>query len=132
MHAQCQCGLLSAEVAGSTDQIVACHCLDCQRRSGSPFGVMAYFPAEMVAISGEAGEFTRTSDIGNAFTTGFCKACGSTVWAKGGTQTRNNRHSGRCICRQGFPQPARSVWEQSMHGWVAMPQNIPHFPRGRT
>jgi hypothetical protein len=48
MHAQCQCGQLSAAISGTTEQIVACHCTDCQRRSGSPFGVVAYFPEAIV------------------------------------------------------------------------------------
>jgi hypothetical protein len=27
--------------------------------------------------------------------------------------------------------PVRSVWEQSMHPWVTMPADIPHFAKGR-
>jgi hypothetical protein len=30
-----------------------------------------------------------------------------------------------------FPPPVRSVWEQSMHHWVTMPEGVQHFARGR-
>src|SRR2546430_4033439 len=39
--------------------VVACHCLDCQRRTGAPFGVGAFYPVEAVAISGTPKQFTR-------------------------------------------------------------------------
>ncbi len=51
MHAQCLCGQLSAELPGPIDQVVACHCTACQRRSGSPFGTIAYYPQGDVAPS---------------------------------------------------------------------------------
>lgn len=58
MQASCQCGSLTATIAdGVEPTVVACHCVDCQKRSGSPFGTMAYYPRDAVAVSGEAREF---------------------------------------------------------------------------
>ena len=132
MHAQCQCGQLAAEVAGTTDQIVACHCHHCQRRSGSPFGLMAYYLADAVKISGDAREFTRPADSGNMFTTGFCPQCGATVWARADQKPGIIGIPVGAFANASFPAPARSVWEQSKHAWVVMPDDIPQFPRGRT
>ena len=74
MQASCQCGNLTAEIAdGAEAMTVACHCIDCQKRSGSPFGVMAYYPDASVAIGGEAREYARPTDSGHTFTTGFIK-----------------------------------------------------------
>jgi len=132
MHAQCQCGQLSAAISGTTDQIVACHCIDCQRRSGSPFGVVAYYVAEQITITGTSSEFTRTTEVGNLFTTGFCPQCGATVWCRGEAKPGVIGIPVGSIADADFPPPVRSVWEQSMHGWVALPANLQHFPRGRT
>jgi hypothetical protein len=132
MHAQCQCGQLSAAISGTTEQIVACHCTDCQRRSGSPFGVVAYFPEAIVEITGTSSEYTRTTDVGNRFTTGFCPQCGTSVWCKGDAKTGVTGITVGSIANPDFPAPVRSVWEQSMHSWVVLPENIAHFPRGRT
>lgn len=42
--AQCCCGALRAEATGEPAFAGACHCPECQRRTGSPFGVSTYFP----------------------------------------------------------------------------------------
>lgn len=131
MRAQCQCGQLSATVTGETDQIVACHCTDCQRRTGAPFGVIAYYPAAQVTLSGDAREFTRTSAAGNAWSNGFCPACGSTVWCRGEAKPGTIGIPVGAFADPGYPLPVRSVWEQSMHEWVPMPAGIARFPQGR-
>ena len=46
--------------------VVACHCLDCQRRTGAPFGVGAFYPVDVVAISGTRKEFTRDAASGGS------------------------------------------------------------------
>jgi hypothetical protein len=42
--AHCCCGSLRADVTGEPAFVGACHCTECQRRTGSPFGVNTYFP----------------------------------------------------------------------------------------
>jgi hypothetical protein len=84
MKAECQCGRLTVELPGPTPAVVACHCIACQRRSGSPFGLMAYYPADRLTIGGEARRYERPTDEGNTFETFFCPTCGSTVYARAG------------------------------------------------
>eukprot|EP01037_Dinobryon_pediforme_P001570 gene1570-1596_t len=115
----------------TTTMVVACHCIACQRRSGSPFGVLAYYPADQVTIAGKAKRFERPSDVGNRFETFFCPHCGSTVYARAGKHPALIGVAVGAIADPHFPAPARSVWEQSKHDWVSMPAEIPHFPRGR-
>lgn len=132
MQATCQCGKLSATVAdGAEATTVVCHCRDCQRRSGSPFGAIAYFPREAVTISGNPREFTRPTDAGNTFTTGFCPDCGSTVYAKASRMPEITGVPVGAFADRAFPMPVRSVYEQSRHDWVVLPEGMPHHPRGR-
>jgi len=130
MHAQCQCGQLSAEVTAPAGVVSACHCHDCQRRSGSPFGVIAYFPAEAVSVMGVAKSFTRPTDSGATFTTGFCPDCGTTIWARAGKHPALLGIPVGTFADPAFPPPMRSVFEDSRHAWVQMPADIPRFPRG--
>ncbi|HMP46490.1 MAG TPA: GFA family protein [Sphingopyxis sp.] len=111
--------------------VVACHCIACQRRSGSPFGVLAYYPAEQLRIDGDAKRFERPTDEGNRFETFFCPECGSTVYAKAGKHPSMLGVAVGAIADPDFQPPVRSVWEQSMHRWVQMPGDAQHFPRGR-
>ena len=110
--------------------IVLCHCLDCQRRSGSPFGEIAYYPSESVSISGEASEYSRQTDEGNTFTSGFCPVCGSTLYVRAGKYPRITGIAVGTLTDPAFPLPARSVYEQSKHHWIEMPAGMSRHPRG--
>jgi len=132
MQASCQCGNLTAEIAkGDAPMVIACHCIDCQKRTGSPFGQIAYYATGQVAVFGEASEFTRPCDSGNIFTTGFCPHCGSTVYARASQYPGIVGVTVGTIGDPAFPAPVRSVYEQSRHPWVAVPEAIPGFARGR-
>src|SRR5262245_7607374 len=131
MRAECQCGHLSIELPGLTPAVVACHCRDCQRRSGSPFGVLAYYPTDQITIVGEAKRFERPTAGGNVFETFFCPNCGSTVYARAGKHPTLIGVAVGAVADPSFQAPVRSVWEQSMHHWVTIPGEVQHFPRGR-
>ena len=132
MDASCQCGALTASIADGTEpMVVMCHCIDCQKRSGSHYGSIAYFPGEAVAVHGEAREFARGTDNGFTFTTGFCPACGSTVYAKASRLPEITGVTVGTITDPAFPPPIRSVYEQSKHGWVQPPEAATNHPRGR-
>ena len=132
MQASCQCGSLTAEIQdGAEPIVVACHCRDCQKRSGSPFGTMAYYPEDYVAIGGEAREYSRPTDSGNTFTTGFCPTCGSTLYGRTSGFPGAVGVTMGTIDEPRLPVPVRSVYEQSRRHWVTMPAETQGFARGR-
>ena len=131
MKAQCQCSQLSIELPSSSPAVVACHCIACQRRSGSPFGVLAYYSADELTIPGAAKRFERSTDEGNRFESYFCPECGSTVYVRSSKHPSMIGVAVGTIADPDFPAPVRSVWEQSMHHWMTMPGEMHHFPRGR-
>ena len=57
-----------------------CHCLACQKRSGSAFALTARWPADRVTIEGNAHEYVRIGDEGSAATFRFCPTCSTTVY----------------------------------------------------
>ena len=81
--ARCSCGAVTLSFPEKPSKIVvACHCIDCQRRTGAPFGVGAYYSADVVAISGTSKEFTHAAASGGKIHNYFCPLCGSTVYWK--------------------------------------------------
>jgi hypothetical protein len=81
--ARCSCGAVTLSLPVEPSKIVvACHCIDCQRRTGAPFGVGAYYPADVVIISGTSKEFTHAAASGGKIHNYFCPQCGSTVYWK--------------------------------------------------
>lgn len=77
--ASCSCGQLRIEVRGEPLGVGVCHCLACQRRTGSVFAALAAFAAPYTVI-GAASEHVRVGDQGARFTFRFCPVCGSTVF----------------------------------------------------
>jgi hypothetical protein len=132
MLALCQCGSLTATILdGAEAMTVLCHCLDCQRRSGSPFGVMAYFAADAVTIAGEATHYVRETDAGNTYTNSFCPTCGSTLFSLPGKYPDMIGIAIGALGDPDFPEPTRSVYEQSRHPWLTLPHKMARHPRGR-
>ena len=131
MKAQCQCGELTADVADDAYRLtVACHCTDCQRRSGSPFDAIAYFPESSVAIAGVATEFERPTDAGNRLTSGFCPRCGSTVYVRASKTPQMVGITVGSFADPHFAPPALSVYEQSRLAWVTLPEETSRHARG--
>ena len=62
--AACSCGQLHLTAQGDPVRISICHCLACQRRTGSAFAMQARFPAGEVRVFGHSTEYSRTSDPG--------------------------------------------------------------------
>ncbi len=132
LEARCQCGQLTATVAGPSDAVVACHCSACQRRSGAPFGVLAYYPSADVTISGETTRFSRATAAGREYVTGFCPVCGTSLFGFTASMPERIGIATGAFEPSDQPAPHRSVWEEYRHAWVVMPDDIPRFPKGRT
>lgn len=131
MQARCQCGKLTADIRGEGHGVM-CHCTACQRRTGSPFGMMVYFAASDVSIAGASTEFTRVADSGDALTHGFCPTCGTPLWLKTARHPDGIGIAVGAIEGSVLPPPVRSVFEDNRHGWVMVPDTTMRFPRGRT
>jgi hypothetical protein len=129
--AQCSCGSVRVAVEGEPSAVVACHCLECQRRTGSVFGVGAYFPEERVTLSGETTQFSRPTESGHSFIAHFCPSCGTSLYWRAGKIPGLLGIAVGAFADPSFPSPVRSVWEQSRHAWVEVSPAGQHFPRGR-
>lgn len=116
--ASCRCGALQAVCTGEPVRVSVCHCLECQRRSGSAFAAQARWPEERVAVSGPSRTWSRIADSGGRCDYRFCPECGSTV------AYSNEGWPGVLAIPLGafadpdFPAPAFSVYEHRKHHWV--------------
>jgi hypothetical protein len=125
--ASCSCGQLSAIVSADPVRVSVCHCLACQRRTGSVFGAQARFPANSVVIIGEARQFVRVGDEGSRTLFHFCPVCGATVHYKTEGGEEYIAIPVGAFAEPFFPAPTVSVYEERMHCWVQMPRHIEHI-----
>jgi hypothetical protein len=124
--ASCSCGQLEVTVRCEPVRISMCHCLACQRRTGSVFGAQARFPASQVEIAGVSQSWTRKADSGNLITFHFCPGCGSTVYYLPEKEPEVVAVPIGAFADPGFPPPKVSVYEARRHPWVAVPDGAEH------
>jgi hypothetical protein len=124
--AACSCGQLTAKTRTDPIRVGVCHCLACQRRTGSVFGAQARFRREDVELIGRSTSYVRIGDAGTRFTFNFCPDCGATVfYASEGNEDTVGIPVG-AFADPSFPAPVRSVYEERIHAWVKMPEGIEH------
>ena len=118
-EAACACGQLRIVCRGEPVRISICHCLACQKRTGSVFGMQARFLKENVTqLSGASTRFTRPGDSGGMVSFHFCPHCGSTVyWELSGVPGVYAVAVGAFGDPQ-FPPPRVSVYGTRRHDWV--------------
>ena len=124
--ASCNCGQLRVETEADPIRVSVCHCLACQRRTGSVFGAQARFLRGAVAITGESKEYVRIGDEGTKSRFHFCPECGATVYYTAEGLENSVAVPVGAFADPTFPSPSFSVYEERMHSWVKMPPGIEH------
>jgi hypothetical protein len=119
--AACSCGQLRVVASGEPVRVSMCHCLSCQRRTGSAFGIQARFPSERVRIDGRSSEYVRISDEGEARVFRFCPECGGTVYYQLPDDPDLIAVPVGAFADPMFPPPKVSVHESRRHPWVSVP-----------
>jgi hypothetical protein len=117
-RAACSCGALSVETEGEPVRISVCHCLACQRRTGSAFGVQARFPVERTTVHGASTLFVRTGDDGGKASFHFCPTCGATVYYTLDDMPGVLAVPVGAFADPTFPAPYVAVYEVRRHPWV--------------
>lgn len=116
--ATCACGKLSVTCVGDPIRISVCHCLDCQRRTGSTYGVGAFFARDDVEANGRFRTYGRRSDSGSAVNFHFCPDCGSTVFWEAERLPNAVAVAVGSFADPTFPAPSQSVYNERRHPWV--------------
>ncbi|HMH64989.1 MAG TPA: GFA family protein, partial [Rhizomicrobium sp.] len=101
------------------------------RRTGAPFGVGAYYAKDKVRISGASKLYTRQAASGHPFHLHFCPTCGTSLYWYSAYKPDTIGIAVGGFADPQFPVPVRSVWEQTRHGWVELPDGVQHFAQGR-
>ena len=127
--AHCCCSSLRVETTGEPALVAACHCTECQRRTGSPFGVSAYFPKEQVRTEGPSKVYVRGCDSGRRIELHFCPDCGSTVFWYSEHFPHLIGTALGAFADPSMPRPTMSVFETTRHPWVTFDHELDRFGR---
>ena len=126
----CQCGRLRYRITGEPRAVTACHCRECQRQSGSAFGMSLVVEREQLVLEqGELRRFSRLGESGLAVEGAFCAECGTRIFHRLERMPRTlNVKAGTLDDTSGL-RPEVHVWVSHKQPWVQLPEDVPRFPR---
>lgn len=127
-QASCCCGQLGLTYDGEITRTSLCHCLECQKRTGSVFGVQTRLDRSQVQLYGESSIFQRKGDEGtDIISFHFCPKCGSTVYYEAAWLNGAIAVPVGAFADPSLPTPFRQVYGNRKHHWVNLPETIVEF-----
>jgi len=119
--AECACGKFKVAVEGEPLAVGICSCTQCQKRTGSVFGVTALFPKDSVQrVAGSFSTFERPGDSGGNWSIYFCPTCGSSIFWEVPIPSLRGVAVG-CFADPSFPPPQMAIFNENRHSWVTFP-----------
>ena len=123
MTANCACGQTSITVNTGPTMHGVCHCANCKRRTGSAFGISAYF--DQTAVVGTTGETSvyafHHEPQNHDQQRHFCPKCGTTLFWYVSTLPDRIGIAGGCFADGGLPEPTYSFTHNKKEPWVGLP-----------
>ena len=120
----CACGSTRYRVSGEPLRVVACHCKDCQLRTGSAFGIGCFFASDDLEITqGSMTVFERTSHAGNVVRIRFCETCGSSVFWETPALPNATGIAGGSFDDTDWIEPEFHVWAKFAQSWTPFPEH---------
>lgn len=116
----CQCGQVRYRLETEPRRLTVCHCLDCQRQSGSAFGLSLDVPKEAFKlVSGELETFRVLCDSGRPKDCAFCRRCGTRIYHGGewGLSIKAGTLDDTSSLR-----PDAHYWTKRKQPWVQIPE----------
>ncbi|WP_322804429.1 GFA family protein [Vibrio alfacsensis] len=123
----CVCGLVQIRCTEEPINTSICHCFDCQKRTGSVFGVQARFHKDWVILDGDVIRYSRINDTGGQIQYEFCPACGTTMRLVLSDFPEDVVIPMGLFHGQEFPEPTISIYESKKHGWMSFDCTMKHI-----
>lgn len=115
---QCQCGTVAYQVTGVAATLFTCHCTECQRQSGSAFGMALWVKNPSIELfSGQLKEWIRTMPSGRKMSCQFCSDCGTRVFHTTVGQTEMLSIKPGTLRDTSTLKPVGHIWVNSKQKW---------------
>jgi hypothetical protein len=123
----CACGAIRYSIIGKPAAMIECHCLDCQKDSGTGHASHVVFRGADVAMTGIPVQWGMTADSGEPKSRGFCATCGTPV-----TLTFPRRPEVFSVRAASLDQPDRYapqvvVYTDRRPAWDRVDASLPSF-----
>ena len=120
----CQCGSVRYVLTAEPIRLVACHCKECQRQSGSAFGMSMLVKKDSLTVTGLTKQFTRIAYSCNEVTGVFCPDCGVRIHHVLKSVQDVFALKPGTLDDTSWLRPEHFIWMKSAQGWVPVPNGI--------
>jgi len=124
----CACGGIRFRIDAAPMFVHCCHCLNCQKHTGSAFVINLLIEASRVAPLRGAPEPTEMPPNGGTPNTIFrCPACRVAVWSVYGGRSAILFVRGGALDEPSAVAPDVHIYTRSKLPWVRLPESVPAF-----
>ena len=127
LEGRCACGEVRYRLTGRPMFVHCCHCLDCQRQTGSAFVLNAIYEQDRIELlSGQPEPTHVPTDSGRPHDIYRCPSCRTALWSNyGGRPTRFVRLG--TLEDPSAHAPDVHIFTRSKLPWVTLPPEVPAF-----
>jgi hypothetical protein len=124
----CSCGEVRYRLTDESLIVHACHCLNCQRQTGSAFVINALIETDRIEVlSGDTVAFCMPTDSGRPHDVHRCTVCGTTLWSDYGRRGVMRFLRATTLDDRGALSPDVHIYTRSKLPWVKLPPDVPAF-----
>ncbi len=126
---QCLCGEIKYSISKEPIRMAQCHCVDCQKATGTGHVSQAFFEDEAVSIQGQAATYATTADSGNINTRHFCSSCGSRLFSTNSGRSGIIGVAAGSFDESNWFKPQVVLYTDYKKTWDLTSEEVPNFPR---
>lgn len=124
----CACGAVRYELTEKPMFVHCCHCLDCQRQTGSAFVINGLIETDRIRVlQGEPLPVRVPTDSGRPHDVYRCPTCQVALWSDYGGRTYLRFVRAGTVDDPSQIRPDVHIFTRSKLPWVALPPDIPAF-----
>lgn len=123
----CACGAVRYRMRTAPMIVHCCHCLDCQRQTGSAFVLNALTEADRVEVTGETAVSSMPTDSGRTHDVVRCAGCGTALWSEYGAGPILKFMRVGTLDEPSALAPDVHIYTRSKQPWVRLPDGARVF-----
>ena len=125
---QCLCGATQYRVTEEPIMVYACHCTDCQKRSGSAFGLSVWVPRAAIEVTkGSPERHVVRSAEGREQHARVCGQCQTRLWSEPARRPEVGILRGGTLDDRSWVQPVAHIWTRSAQPWFVFPEGTARY-----
>jgi hypothetical protein len=128
LEGRCACGAVRYRLTSAPMFVHCCHCLDCQRQTGSAFVLNAIIEADrIVLVTGEPRPVAVPTDSGRPHDIYRCPACQTAMWSDYGRRPNYRFVRIGTLDDPTALTPDVHIFTRSKQPWVRLPDGARAF-----